>query len=91
MTMQRLEIGSGQNAEAVRRYVNDVLSGAQPACPEIVQACKRFQNDLLDPRWEFRPEQAEYAITLMETMLCHQQGERLDATPLRGQPFLLLP
>lgn len=91
MTMQRIDIGSGKNAEIVRQYVEDVLSGAKPACPEIVQACKRFQNDLLDPRWEFRSQEAEYAIALIETQLCHQQGERLDATPLRGEPFLLLP
>lgn len=91
MTMQHLDLGTGRNADVVRRYVEDVLSGAKAACPEIIQACKRFQNDLLDERWEFRPQQAEYAITLIETQLCHQQGERLDATPLRGQPFLLLP
>ena len=91
MTEPIIRIGSGKNAQAVADYAQGCIAGRIPACPEIVQACWRFANDLSDPRWDFRPQDAEYAIALIETMLCHQQGERLDATPLRGQPFLLLP
>ena len=87
----RAKLGDHHNAQAVWDYVTGCLDGTILACPDIRQACERFVADLSDPRWEFRPAEAEYAIELIETMLCHQQGQRLDATPLRGQPFLLLP
>ena len=87
----RAKLGDHHNAQAVWDYVTGCLDGTILACPDIRQACERFHADLDDPRWDFRPAEAEYAIELIETMLCHQQGQRLDATPLRGQPFLLLP
>lgn len=87
----RAKLGDHHNAQAVWDYVTGCLDGTILACPDIRQACERFLADLDDPRWGFRPAEAEYAIELIETMLCHQQGQRLDATPLRGQPFLLLP
>lgn len=87
----RAKLGDHHNAQAVWDYVTGCLDGTILACPDIRQACERFLADLDDPRWNFRPAEAEYAIELIETMLCHQQGQRLDATPLRGQPFLLLP
>lgn len=87
----RAKLGDHHNAQAVWDYVTGCLDGTILACPDIRQACERFVADLADSRWDFRPAEAEYAIELIETMLCHQQGQRLDATPLRGQPFLLLP
>ena len=33
----------------------------------------------------------EFCIQIIEKTICHQQGERLDGTPLRGKPFLLEP
>ena len=87
----RAKLGDHHNAQAVWDYVTGCLDGTILACPDIRQACERFLADLDDPRWGFRPAEAECAIELIETMLCHQQGQRLDATPLRGQPFLLLP
>ena len=91
MDSLRAKLGDHHNAQAVWDYVTGCLDGTILACPDIRQACERFLADLDDPRWDFRPAEAEYAIELIETMLCHQQGQRLDATPLRGQPFLLLP
>lgn len=91
MDSLRAKLGDHHNAQAVWDYVTGCLDGTILACPDILQACERFLADLDDPRWDFRPAEAEYAIELIETMLCHQQGQRLDATPLRGQPFLLLP
>ena len=91
MDSLRAKLGDHHNAQAVWDYVTGCLDGTILACPDIRQACERFLADLDDPRWDFRLAEAEYAIELIETMLCHQQGQRLDATPLRGQPFLLLP
>ena len=75
----------------VMEYVDSILKGRKIACPELVQACRRFKQDLENPAWDFNPRDAEFVIRIIETTFVHQQGERLDGTPLRGQPFLLEP
>ena len=82
---------AGDYQAEVDGYVNGVLSGETVACEEIVLACKRYVRDLENPKWDFRFEPACEIIAIIETMMCHQQGEFLDGTPLRGTPFLLLP
>lgn len=77
--------------EEVDRYVDGCLSGELLVCQEIVQACQRYRRDLQNPAWDFRPDPANEVIAIIETTMCHRQGEFLDATPLRGTPFLLLP
>ena len=89
--MARKKLERYPNFGTVRQYVDDILSGRKIACPELVQACERFERDLQDSRWEFRPAEAEFVIRIIEKTFVHQQGERLDGTPLRGQPFLLEP
>ncbi len=85
-----LEHAAAYGAE-VDAYVDACLSGEKLVCPEIVQACQRFRRDLQNPKWDFRPEPANEIIAIIETTICHRQGEFLDATPLRGTPFYLLP
>ena len=75
----------------VDAYVEGVLSGEVPACTEIRQACARYVSDLDTGRWDFRAEEANLIIALIETTICHQQGEDLDGLPMRGRPFELLP
>lgn len=79
------------NQEIVQAYVDAVLSGEKPACPELIQACQRYKRDLENQEYDFRPRDAEFVIRIIETTFVHMQGERLDGTPLRGQPFLLEP
>lgn len=62
-----------------------------PACCETWRlSCRRFLRDLEDPRWELRPALPEFCIQMIEGTFCHQQGEALDGTPLRGRPFELM-
>lgn len=89
--MARKKLERYPNFGAVRQYVDDILDERKVACKELIQACERFERDLQDPRWEFRPADAEFVIRIIEKTFVHQQGERLDGTPLRGQPFLLEP
>ena len=89
--MARKKLERYPNFGTVRQYVDDIQSGRKVACKELIQACERFERDLQDPRWEFRPADAEFVIRIIEKTFVHQQGERLDGTPLRGQPFLLEP
>lgn len=85
-----VEMASRYQAE-VDGYVEDVLSGEIRATLEIRQTCERYLRDLQNSAWDFRAEDANEAIAIIETTLCHQKGEFLDASPLRDTPFILLP
>lgn len=52
---------------------------------------ERFFRDLEDERYEMDFRAPEFCIGIIERTFCHQQGERMDGTPLRGTPFLLEP
>lgn len=82
---------ASQYTDEVDAYVDACLSGEKNVCQEIVQACQRYRRDLQNKKWDFRPEPANEIIAIIETTIFHRQGEFLDATPLRGTPFYLLP
>ena len=52
---------------------------------------RRFLDDLDGGRWDFRPALAEFCIETMTGLFAFSQGERLDGSPLRGQPLELMP
>ena len=78
------------HAEIVLRYARET-AGDPGACEDTRAACSRFLRDLEDPRWNFRPELAEFLILAIETLFVHQQGEDLLGRPLRNTPFRLQP
>lgn len=75
----------------VLQYVDSILSGEKLAGKEIIEACQRFRAMLDNPEYELRHKDPEFVIGIIERTFVHDQGERLDGTPLRGQPFLLEP
>ena len=82
---------NGKNWPVVLEYCEAIRSGEKIACKELKQAVERFFSDLERPDFDFRPKDAEFVIQIIEKTICHQQGEALDGTPLRGMPFLLQP
>lgn len=72
-------------------YAESIRNGRKIACPELKQAVERFVNDLENPDYDMDPKGPEFCIQIIERTMCHQQGEKLDGTPLRGTPFLLEP
>ena len=72
-------------------YAESIRDGKKIACEELKQAVGRFFRDLENPDYELDAKGPEFCIGIIEKTLCHQQGERLDGTPLRGTPFLLEP
>ena len=58
---------------------------------ELQQAVDRFFKDLDSDRYDLRSQAPEFCIQIIEKTICHQQGEKLDGTPLRGTTFLLEP
>lgn len=79
----------GKNWPAVMEYAESIRDGRKIACQELRQAVERFFRDLENPDYELDAKGPEFCIGIIEKTLCHQQGERLDGTPLRGTPFLL--
>lgn len=73
------------------QYAQDIVSGKILANEYRVKGCQRFLDDLKNPDYDFQPKDAEFVISIIENTICHQQGEKRDGTPLRGEPFLLLP
>jgi len=72
-------------------YAESIRDGRKIACPELKQAVDRFFKDLQNPDYEINPKGPEFCIQIIEKTMCHQQGEKLDGTPLRGTPFKLEP
>jgi len=79
------------NYDIVMEYVENILNGKKVACKETIQACERFKRDLKNHVYDFNPKDAEFVIQIIEKTFVHDKGQRLDGTPLRGEPFLLEP
>ena len=78
--------------EIATKYARDVIEGRERrAGKEIVAACQRFMDDLQRKDIEYRPEQPQAAVTIIEAFFVHRKGETIDGTPLLGKPFKLEP
>ena len=73
------------------KYAEDIISGALIANTERIQAAERFLADIKNPDYWIDRKSADFCINIIENTLCHQQGERIDGTELRGTPFKLEP
>lgn len=80
-----------KNWKEVMDYANGVRDGTIIANKYRILAVERFFRDLEDPRYELKPDDADFCINIIEGTLCHAQGEAIDGTPMRGKPFLLMP
>lgn len=80
-----------KNRQIVDDYVSKILSGEKIACKELKQTCQRYLDDLKNPEYELKTKDPEFVIHVIENIFKHCQGERLDGTPLVGEPFILEP
>ena len=72
-------------------YANGVRDGTIRANHYRKLAVERFFRDLENENYELKPDDADFCINIIESTLCHAQGEAIDGTPMRGKPFLLEP
>lgn len=79
------------NYNIVMEYADSIVEGRKLAGKELIQGCQRFKDDVASGVYDFNPDDAEYVIEIIESTFVHEKGERLDGTPLRGEPFLLEP
>ena len=89
--MQSLGPVKGKHWKVALDYAEGIRNGTVVANIERKQCVERFFRDLENPEYEMRPKGPEFCIGIIEKTLCHQQGEALDGTPMRGKPFLLQP
>lgn len=73
----------------VLEYAESIRDGKRKANLERRQGVERFFRDLENPEYELDHKGPEFVIGIIEKTICHQQGEMIDGTPLRGKPFLL--
>ena len=78
-----------KNWKTVIEYADSIRTGKKIACEELKQAVDRFFLDLENPDYWIDYKAPEFCIRIIEKTICHQQGERLDGSPLRGELFLL--
>mgnify|MGYP000213878639 CR=1 FL=1 len=69
----------------------DLINGKILANIEQVQSAQRFIDDLESDKWDFKNEQFDFVIGLIEGTIKHQQGQDLNGADLSGTPLLLLP
>lgn len=81
----------GKNWPEVLEYAESIREGRKVACLELRQAVDRFFEDLENPNYWMDTKAPEFCIQIIQKTLCHQQGESLDGTPLRGKSFELQP
>lgn len=79
------------NYAIVMDYCESIRNGTKIACKELKQAVERFFDDIDNPEYWIDYKSAEFVIQIIESTICHQQGERIDGSELRGEPFLLEP
>ena len=72
-------------------YTQSIVEGRKVACVENKLAAQRFLDDLKRDDLDFRQDQFDFVIGLIEGTVAHQQGEDLKGTPLKGKPLLLQP
>ena len=86
-----MQLSKAKNWGTVLAYAESIRDGKKIACLELQQAVSRFFKDLENPAYYINPKAPEFCIQIIEKTIKHQQGERLDGTPLKGKPFLLEP
>lgn len=81
----------GKHWKVALGYADGIRDGKIVANIERKQCVERFFRDLENPDYEMDSKGPEFCIGIIEKTLCHQQGEALDGTPMRGKPFILQP
>ncbi|MEY9980464.1 terminase large subunit [Lysinibacillus sp. RC79] len=82
---------NSENFKVAYEYALSIVEGRKIACEENRLAAKRFLEDLKRDDLDFKQDQFDFVIGLIEGTIAHQQGEDLKGTPLKGTPLYLQP
>ena len=75
--------------ETAVRYAEDITNRKVLANEDRILACKRFLNDLKRNDLDFRQEQFDFVINLIEGTIHHVQGEDKNGVSFKGTPMIL--
>lgn len=71
------------------RYAEDIANKRMLANEDRVLACRRFLSDLERDDLDFRSDQFDFVIDLIEGTIHHAQGEDKNGVSFKGTPMLL--
>ncbi len=71
------------------RYAEDIVGIKVLANSDRVLACRRFLSDLKRDDLDFREDQFDFVIDLIEGTIHHVQGEDVTGVSFKGAPMLL--
>ena len=80
---------SSPHFDTAVRYAEDIASKKVLANIDRVLACKRFLTDLERDDLDFRSDQFDFVIDLIEGTIHHVQGEDKNGVSFKGTPMLL--
>ena len=80
---------SSPHFDTAVRYAEDIASGKVLANIDRALACKRFLSDLERDDLDFRNDQFDFVIDLIEGTIHHVQGEDKNGVSFKGTPMLL--
>lgn len=86
--MNLSKVDSGHFKTAVS-YAENLVNGKVLANRDRVLVCQRFLNDLKRDDLDFRQEEFDFVIDLIEGTIHHVQGEDREGRSYKGQPMLL--
>lgn len=85
-----MSLSPAPHLPAVMEYARKTAK--DPNVEEMQQlGARRFLADLDSNKWDFRPALPEFVIQIITGLFSFSQGERMDGTPLRGEPMELMP
>lgn len=70
-------------------FANDLITGKKIANVEQIQACQRFLDDLERDDLDFKSNQFDFAIDLIEGTIYPEKGENVDGSSARLNPIKL--
>lgn len=70
-------------------FASDLIEGRKIANVEQVQACQRFLDDLQNDKWDFKSNQFDFAIDLIQGTIYPEKGENVDGSSARLNPIKL--
>ena len=72
------------------QYAEDVISGKITASDDVINACKRFQEDLTRDDIIVDTRQADAVVSIMEGIFVHRNGELLGIGRASGEKIDLV-
>ncbi|BDZ81406.1 terminase [Claveliimonas bilis] len=76
---------TSKNFDIAKEYANAIVSGRELANKDRILGCQRFLNDLEREDLDFRQEQFDFIISLIQGTIHHVQGEDKNGTTYKGK------